>query len=152
MPAEQVGKHIDGTFTKLTRAALGSDGTLGGSGGGATTIEGCAQAVTSSASSVSISARGSDLFSSITGLLVKCGLPRLFDGAEFGRGLGRLFADVGKHGGVVRVHRPLGSLHARQVPPAGQGKQRRDHTEGDVGADRGQYLNSREASPFRGRR
>ena len=137
MPTEHPCAQIEGTGIKLTRASLGSDGTLGGFGGGDTTIEGCAQAVTSSGSSIGIKTRSGNAFLAISGLLFKSGTPRLFGGAEFGLGLGRLGADVSQHGSVVRMHGPLGCGNAAQVPPASQGQHGGDQAGGDVGADGG---------------
>lgn len=135
MPIEHPRAQIEGTGIELTRASLGSDGTLGGFGGGDTTTEGCAQAVTSGTSRVSVSAQNSNFFSAISGLLVKCGTPRGFGGAKFGRGLGCLFADIGQHHGVVGVHSSFSRAHTRQMPPAGQGQQGGDQAGDDVGAD-----------------
>jgi hypothetical protein len=135
MPCEQLGWQIGGTGIKLTRASLGSDGTCGGTGGGAITCEGCAHALTSSVSSVSISMRGSNLFSTISGLLVKSISPRRLSGAELGFSFRCLGADLGQHHGIVGVHGSFSRVHTRQVPPAGQGQQGGDQAGGDVSAD-----------------
>lgn len=135
MPTEHPCAQIEGTGIKLTRASLGSDGTLGGFGGGDTTIEGCAQAVTSSGSSIGIKTRSGNAFLAISGLLVKSISPRRLSGAELGFSFRCLGADLGQHHGIVGVHGSFSRAHTRQVPPAGQGQQGGDQAGGDVSAD-----------------
>ncbi|OJW95243.1 MAG: hypothetical protein BGO66_13230 [Alicycliphilus sp. 69-12] len=101
-PAEQVGKQIDGIAG--CRACGGSAGILSGSGGGAITCKGCAQAVSSSASVIGIAARSVNAVLAILGLLVESGLPLGFGSAECYDCRCGLVADVGQHHGVVGVH------------------------------------------------
>ena len=107
MPCEQPREQIEGIGTRLTRACAGSAGILGGSGGGAAIgVELCAQAVSSSASSKGVSARGVDAGLSNLGLLVDAVAPLGFGRAKKARSLGGL---------VQRCRRDLQFGHQHRV-------------------------------------
>lgn len=93
----------------------------GGSGGGAITVEVCAQPVTLSTSALSITARSINAGLAIAGLLVETGLPGCLLGTECRLGGGGLLADPRQHGGVVGVHGLFSRFDPARVPSGRQG-------------------------------
>ena len=93
----------------------------GGSGGGAITVEVCAQPVTLSTSALSIAARSFHTFLTISGLLIELGLPGCLLGAECRLGVGGLLVDLRQHYGVVGVNGLLCRFDPARVPSGRQG-------------------------------